>query len=190
MTGERKYDFSILNSQSLAFVIIRAVFPLFIFINPFSVFLVYVLAWVLDSLDDNVIETTSGIKIREKGDKLRYNAYQLTDKVSDTSNTAIFLVFSLFYLPFYPVLILLFFYRLIGVGLMCERANDSLLVFFPNIVGYLLGVLFFVFVFFPMFFFYLQFILLAIILVSIVSVLSILTEIVAHVIKPKILERY
>lgn len=178
------YDFSFMNKITTLFMIFRSFITLLVFISGSFNFalLIYALTWILDSLDDNVIEWSNGIKLKFN-DGPRINAYNIVDKIADFIVRVIFVFWSLQYLPVYSSLLLgLLAYRLIGIFVFHFTKRDSWLVLFPDMVHYLFGILL------------LQKILLisstTTTMIVLSLILALISELITHVIKPEFMEKY
>lgn len=193
---QKKLDFSIMNKASSIYMIFRSVAVFLLFIYPYSylyTLIIYAFTWILDSLDDNVIEKTGNIKLTFKPeDAAKLRVYNIFDKISDFFVTVFFVIWAVLFLPEYQfIIIILTLLRLVGILIYFKILNDQLLLFFPNIIHFLLGILLLMKVFIPDLYFlsiydfryYLNVIALSIII-------GMLSEVITHVWKPEIMEKY
>ena len=177
-------------------MVFRSVAVFLLFIYPWSylyALIIYALTWILDSLDDNVIEKTGNVKLTFKPeDAAKLRVYNIFDKVSDYFVTAFFVIWAILFLREYIIIILILtFLRLAGILMYIKNLNDQILLFFPNIVHFLLGILLLMKVFIPdlyiisscNFYCYLNVIALSIIV-------GMLSEVITHIWKPEIMEKY
>ncbi len=98
----------------------RIIGPFFVFLTPV---LVAIVLYFLDSVDGYLAFRS----------KLTWKQYHLYDKVLDYWWYIFILLFS-FDKPIFPIILILFIYRSIGQVLTVLTLNETLLIFFPNIL--------------------------------------------------------